>query len=95
MVPRDATARGAAPGPMEVTPGWASQAACVGIDPRVFFTNNPGPAKRVCARCPVADDCLADVLATESDTLTDRHGIRGGMTPRERHHFAQVLREVA
>jgi WhiB family redox-sensing transcriptional regulator len=68
--------------------GWRDRAACAapGVDPELFF---PAPgqhgkaacAKRVCARCPVRDACLADALI--HPPLED-HGIRGGLTARER-----------
>src|SRR6266540_1660977 len=58
--------------------GWRDRAACVApaIDPELFF-----PAKRVCARCPVRVECLADALACMP---THDDGIRGGLTLTER-----------
>ncbi len=74
------------PGPV----GWRRRAACAapGVDPELFF---PAPgqhgkaarAKRVCARCPVRVACLADALAIPPG---EDHGIRGGLTPKERQH---------
>lgn len=68
---------------------WTDRAACraEGTDPELFFpVSYSGPAlwqvaaaKAVCARCPVAADCLSWALrAGETD------GIWGGTTPEER-----------
>jgi len=75
--------------------GWRRRAACAapGVDPELFF---PAPgqhgkaarAKRVCARCPVRTACLADALATPPG---EDYGIRGRLTPKERHR--ERLRE--
>jgi hypothetical protein len=40
---------------------WRELAACRGIDPEVFFPGRgetAGPARRVCAACPVRQSCL-------------------------------------
>jgi WhiB family redox-sensing transcriptional regulator len=66
--------------------GWRGRAACRDVDPDLFFpVGTSGPAreqtaaaKAVCARCPVAADCLAFALRSLPD------GIAGGMTPAER-----------
>jgi len=66
---------------------WREFAACRGTDPEVFFPldeTNPAltaPARRVCAGCPVAVECLTDVLVTDR---APHVGIRGGMTGPER-----------
>lgn len=74
--------------------GWDAQAACRGLNPRLFF---PGPvsnasiaqaerARAVCDRCPVRALCLDDALAMEEgDKAADRIGIRGGLDGRERY----------
>lgn len=51
---------------------WLRRAACVGEDPELFFPiGTEGPAlrdiaaaKRVCARCPVAVECLDYALGS-------------------------------
>ena len=53
-----------------------------------------------CDRCPVRDTCREDALATESGDAEMRHGIRGGLDPRERANLARsrqraVKREAA
>lgn len=64
---------------------WQHSAACRDEDPELFAPiSYDGPveqqiadAKAVCARCPVAAECLADAGA-------DQDTIRGGLTPAER-----------
>lgn len=73
--------------------GWEAHAACRGLDRARFFTNDHR-VKQVCARCPVSDDCLAFILRVESEEFRCRHGVFGGMTPKERHRFAELLRKA-
>jgi len=61
---------------------WRELAACRGTDLGVFFPNrgeSAGPARQVCAACPVREPCL-DYAITNRIT----HGIWGGLTGRER-----------
>lgn len=67
--------------------GWRDRAACLGVDPELFFpVADTGPAhvaqveaaKAVCAGCPVVAECLAEALARIPD------GIAGGLTAAER-----------
>lgn len=66
---------------------WREFAACLGVDPEVFFpAAESGPvfdrevaeAKAVCAVCPVRDECLAEALVTPVE------GVWGGTTEQER-----------
>jgi WhiB family redox-sensing transcriptional regulator len=72
---------------------WRQRAACArpGIDPEWFFPE-PGHqgkrAKRICARCPVRDACLAAALAIPE---AEDHGVRGGLTARERLRLRRQL----
>ena len=69
---------------------WVVLAGCRDIDADVFFgeiSATVRQAKRVCAGCPVVDDCLD--YALEIDV---RFGVWGGMTTRER---MAVLRDFA
>lgn len=63
---------------------WASRAACRGEDLNLFFTEDKlkvARAKRICGRCPVHEECLAEALRAEDGS---RYGISGGLTPAER-----------
>ncbi len=66
---------------------WRTRAACLDVDPELFFpAAEVGPvhdaqvaaAKSVCARCPVRAECLAEAL----DRIP--YGIAGGLTEDER-----------
>jgi WhiB family redox-sensing transcriptional regulator len=61
---------------------WRELAACRGTDLEVFFPErgeSAGPARQVCAACPVREPCL-------DYAITNRiaYGIWGGLTERER-----------
>jgi hypothetical protein len=63
-------------------PRWRELAACRGTDLQVFFPRrgeSAGPARQVCAACPVRQACL-------DYAITNRivHGVWGGLTERER-----------
>ena len=66
---------------------WRDSAACLGLDPELFFpVGTSGPAlrradlaKAVCAVCDVQEACLAWALATRQD-----YGVWGGLTEDER-----------
>ncbi len=61
---------------------WRERAACRGTDLDVFYPERgqtAGPARQVCARCPVRQPCLDYAL---SNRIT--HGVWGGLTVRER-----------
>jgi hypothetical protein len=67
--------------------GWRDQAACVDVDPELFFPvavsglvleRQVAAAKAVCAGCPVLVECLADALTGTA------FGIAGGLTAAER-----------
>ncbi|MHC5259872.1 WhiB family transcriptional regulator [Streptomyces sp. UC4497] len=76
---------------------WRDLAACRGEDPEVMFpdSNEAGIAyaKRVCAGCPVQQQCLQDAMRIEGARSKDmRWGIFGGLTPRQRHRRYTRLR---
>ena len=61
---------------------WRELAACRGAGLDLFFPErgeSAGPARRVCAACPVRQPCLDYAI---SNRIT--HGIWGGLTERER-----------
>lgn len=69
--------------PVLVLPGaWVEEALCAQTDPEEFFPpkgRSPREAKKVCAACPVAAECLAYALDNG-----ERHGVWGGLSERER-----------
>jgi WhiB family redox-sensing transcriptional regulator len=61
---------------------WTDRALCAQTDPEAFYPEKGGStreAKKVCASCPVAAECLAYALAND-----ERFGIWGGKSERER-----------
>ena len=70
------------PAPARFAARWRELAACRGTELEVFFPERgetAGPARQVCARCPVRQACLDYAI---SNRIT--HGIWGGLTERER-----------
>ena len=58
-----------------MTEEWRAQAACRGMDTRLFFeARYSDRAKRVCATCCVREDCAAYAAATHQTC-----GLWGGM----------------
>lgn len=70
------------------TPVWFTDAACAGADPDLFHPEGGGQgqahvwdaARQICRRCPVARECLL-----HAETEPERHGMWGGLNPRERN----------
>ena len=61
---------------------WQQHAACAGMPVDLFFPvegDTGEQAKRVCAVCPVADECL-------DAGLFEQHGIWGGLSPSQRRY---------
>ncbi len=66
---------------------WRSRAACLDVDPELFFPiGNTGPAlhqateaKAVCATCEVEDVCLRWAMENNQDS-----GVWGGKSEEER-----------
>jgi len=68
---------------------WMLEARCLDADPEAFFPEKGGStreAKRICAACPVRDECLE--YALEND---ERFGIWGGLSERERRRAKRVV----
>lgn len=72
---------------LDTPDAWMDQAACLRVDPDLFFAGTSGPippeqlaeAMAVCAKCSVITKCL--------DNALDRHdewAILGGTTPAQR-----------
>jgi WhiB family redox-sensing transcriptional regulator len=73
---------------------WCELALCRETDPEIFFPEKGGTgcraAKRVCAACPVREQCLIDALARHDIEF----GVLGGLAPRERRHLLHTLGTV-
>jgi WhiB family redox-sensing transcriptional regulator len=68
----------------DLEPWWLS-ARCAETDPDIWVLDtgdSPAPAKRICAGCPGADQCLTDALIAD-----DNYGVRGGLTAYERRNI--------
>ena len=64
---------------------WATQAACVGLWDLLETPALEREAKRLCATCPVQDDCRKWVLTLPY--RQDPGGVRGGLTENERNNI--------
>lgn len=72
-------------------PEWTLDALCAQVDADMFFPEKGGStreAKRICAMCPVAAECLD--YALEHD---EGFGIYGGMSERERRKLRTQLNQ--
>ncbi|MGI8881141.1 MAG: WhiB family transcriptional regulator [Jatrophihabitans sp.] len=77
------------PQPLAENWDWQVEAACRGLDSKMFFhpENERGPsrrqreqrAKQVCDDCPVVRECLAWALRTR-----EPYGVWGGLSTHER-----------
>jgi WhiB family redox-sensing transcriptional regulator len=72
---------------------WRQKGACRGLDPGIFYPasdDDAGPAKAICATCPVREPCLEYALAHR-----ERDGIWGGATEKERRRMLRQRRKSA
>jgi WhiB family transcriptional regulator, redox-sensing transcriptional regulator len=72
----------------EAAGGWRAQAACLTLDPALFFPDrlaylkkdpSVATAKAACLRCPVREECLRTAMESGENV-----GIWGGLAPGER-----------
>ena len=69
---------------------WMSVGKCKDLSPSIFFPSDGvgvQAAQRICAECPVADDCLEYALEHHID-----HGVWGGCSERERRRILRRRR---
>jgi WhiB family redox-sensing transcriptional regulator len=67
-------------------PEWRDKAACKGINPNLFVPPQGAQlmiqaAKKVCAGCPVTEECLDEALSRTAEQV---HGVWGGTTQKQR-----------
>lgn len=78
---------------------WWDDALCKGLDANIFFPERPqgrdyfAVARSYCKNCEVRTACLEEALSYDADT--DRFGMFGGLTPKERARLRQEKPEVA
>lgn len=72
------------------TADWRAHANCRGVDPNVFYPGDVdySAARKICNDCPVQEQCLRAAMAEETGHgRQGRYGMRGGLTPDERHRL--------
>jgi WhiB family redox-sensing transcriptional regulator len=74
---------------------WRVKAACLGLDPSIFYPDPDDdtaaePAKDVCAKCAVRELCLEYALG-----YREKEGVWGGATERERRRIIRQRRRSA
>lgn len=70
-------------------PRWREQAKCAETDPKAFFPPVgavPHAALRICASCPVRNDCLTDALTRRDNDF----GVLGGLTANQRRKLLRA-----
>lgn len=80
---------------LERQPAWMARAACRGEPVELFFPvrgESAEAAKAICARCPVADECLDYAVGSYTDTGLPVIGIWGGTSGRERRQIRSARR---
>jgi ribosomal protein S21 len=95
-----------APDTLTPPPAWSRQATCA--DPAYADHRDElwyalpkerdavNEAKTICNGCPVRQACLEDAMKAEGGAgHSNRHGIRGGLTPSQRHRLYEELRRRA
>jgi WhiB family transcriptional regulator, redox-sensing transcriptional regulator len=76
-----------------VKPTWRDDAACKGLETDTFFPSTDaeaGPAKLICAGCPVRAECLEWALLSRQED-----GVWGGLTDNERRRLRRRRRDAA
>lgn len=77
----------------EAEADWMSEGHCRHYPPAVFFPSDGVGvlnARKICAECPVKDDCLEYALAHRIE-----HGVWGGCSERERRRILKRRRQAA
>ena len=73
---------------------WFDEAACRGTGTDVFFPVSEGDAdgaKKLCATCPVREECLEHALSMSPAP----EGVWGGLTRIERHRLTRRRQKAA
>ena len=78
---------------LELAPAWAKYAACRGMGPETFFSDEPAAvaqAKAICLACPVRRGCLEVALVRPALV-----GIWGALDEAERRELARRRQRAA
>lgn len=80
--------------PQDPGDGWRERGACTlpGVNPEWFYPDKTGSyrqARKVCAGCPVLEQCRAWALATR-----EPHGMWGGLSEHQRQTILRMQRRV-
>jgi WhiB family redox-sensing transcriptional regulator len=73
---------------IQVDLAWQTKAACLEVDPEIFFPERGGSSKaarNVCGRCDVRMECLRYALRNR-----EQFGIWGGTSERERRKLRRL-----
>ena len=73
-------------------PDWRAEALCAQVGGDIWFPPKGASvtaARNICARCKVQAECLTDALQEDR-----QHGVRAGMTERERRQMKQIAIEL-
>ena len=73
--------------------GWRERGLCSPATAHLFYVERGAgtkPAKRICARCPVREECLEYALTT-----AEKGGIWGGLSERERRRIRKSRQQEA
>ncbi|MFZ0493506.1 MAG: WhiB family transcriptional regulator [Acidimicrobiia bacterium] len=76
----------------DVAGNWRHEAACIGMDPNIFFPAEGVPDRRAratCAGCVVRDECLAYALTMRMDA-----GVWGGTSGTQRRFLRREMRRA-
>lgn len=76
---------------------WREKALCKGLLELFFSTDfrQINEAKSICYECPVREECLFAALEEEPPDYRSMHGVRGGMTARQRYRYRkEIAKEV-
>lgn len=76
---------------LDPRPDWFDAAACLGTDPSLFYPEvgeSAGPAKAVCATCPVTAEC-------GEHGWSEKHGVWGGLAEKDRRGNRTLQRRAS
>jgi WhiB family redox-sensing transcriptional regulator len=87
---------------MDIAVDWEDSAACADKPTDWFFPTSIARgmydrARAVCRDCPVREECLDDCMAAEGYGLRrgSRHGMFGGLNPKQRDALRERIKVAA